>query len=37
MVIQYNGPTLAAYAEKLDVESRIPNWWGHVNHSNYNL
>jgi hypothetical protein len=37
MVIQYNGPTLAAYAEQLDVESRMPNWWGHVNQSNYNL
>jgi hypothetical protein len=38
MMIQYNGPTLAAYAEQLDVESRIPNnWWGHVNQSNFNL
>ncbi len=37
MVIQYNGSKLAAYADQLDVESRINNWWGHVNQSNYNL
>ncbi len=25
-----------AYAEKLDVESSTPNWWGHMSHNNYN-
>jgi hypothetical protein len=37
MAVQYNGPELDAYAEKLDAESRSgPNWWGHVSHNNYN-
>ena len=36
MVIQYNGPELDEYTKILDVESRVPNWWGHVSHSNYN-
>jgi hypothetical protein len=37
MAVQYNGPELDAYAEKLDVDSSsVPNWWGHVSHNNYN-
>ena len=36
MVIRYNGPELDEYTKILDVESRVPNWWGHVSHSNYN-
>jgi hypothetical protein len=37
MLVLYNGPTtVAAYADKLNVDSRVPGWWGHVNQSNYN-
>ena len=37
MVVQYNGPELDAYAEKLDVDSSsVPSWWGHVSQNNYN-
>ena len=36
MVIQYNGPELDEYTQTLDAESRVPNWWGHVSHNNYN-
>ena len=37
MLVLYNGPTtVEAYADKLNVDSRVPGWWGHVNQSNYN-
>ena len=37
MLVLYNGPTtVAAYANKLNVDSRVPGWWGHVNQSNCN-
>jgi hypothetical protein len=36
MMIQFNGPQLSEYAKKIDMESRVPNWWGHVGTSNYN-
>ena len=36
MMVQFNGPPLGTYAQTLDAESRMLNWWGHVNHTNYN-
>jgi hypothetical protein len=36
MMVQFNGPPLGTYAQMLDAESRMLNWWGHVNHTNYN-
>ena len=36
MMVQFNGPSLSVYAKRLDTESRVPNWWGHVARSNYN-
>jgi hypothetical protein len=34
MMVQFNGPPLGNYAQTLDAESRMHNWWGHVNHTN---
>jgi hypothetical protein len=36
MMIQFNGPQLSEYAKKIDMESRVPNWWSHLGTSNYN-
>jgi hypothetical protein len=36
MMVQFNGPSLPAYAQMLNADSIAPNWWGHVGHSNYN-
>ncbi len=34
MLVLYDGPTtVAAYADKPNVDSRVPGWWGHVNQS----
>jgi hypothetical protein len=36
MMVQFNGPSLPAYAQMLNAESIAPNWWGRVAHCNYN-
>ena len=36
LAVRYNGPDEEAYAKKLDVESSVSNWWGHVSNNNYN-
>jgi len=36
MIVHFNGPKLLEYANKINVESKVPNWWGHIGTSNYN-
>ena len=36
MIVHFNGPKLFEYANKINVESKVPNWWGHIGTSNYN-